>query len=126
MFYNVSEENYVLSTLNEFVKLWGSGNQANFEIECKNGQAWVKLSSFLGHPSDRHFVPHFHQQVPAHGPHGAPPAGGAKVSSNLNTFPGTFPQNTWNLIKIRGVHNWDKLFIAFLSINFQISSQNGR
>ena len=52
-----TEESFVLASLTEFVKLWGSGTQASFNLECRNGQAWFKLSSLLGPPNHPHFTP---------------------------------------------------------------------
>ena len=64
-----TEESFVLASLKEFVKLWGSGTQASFNLECRNGQAWFKLSSLLGPPNHPHFTP---PHVPRgdHGVHG--------------------------------------------------------
>ena len=44
-----NEEAFVLSTLKEFVKIWGSGSQAKLNFECRNGNAWVQLDFQLGH-----------------------------------------------------------------------------
>ena len=52
-----SEETFVLASLKEFVKLWGSGSQATFNLECRNGQAWFHLGARLGHPAFPHFYP---------------------------------------------------------------------
>ena len=54
MNYSNTEEAFVLSSLKEFVKVWGSGRQGYFNLECRNGLACVKLSFDLGHPSDLH------------------------------------------------------------------------
>ena len=62
-----TEEGFALASLKEFVKLWGSGTKASFHLECQDGQAWFKLSSFLGHPGSPHFAPphsHPEQQYP--------------------------------------------------------------
>ena len=64
-----TEEAFVLANLKEFVKIWGSGNQALFQLECRNGQALLKLSCPLGSPADRHFVP---PHVQHHGIHDQP------------------------------------------------------
>lgn len=40
------------------MKVWGSGSQAQINIECKDGMAWIKLALQLGHPAHQHFVPH--------------------------------------------------------------------
>ena len=62
-----TEETFILSSLKEFVKLWGSGCQANFQLQCSNGQVSFNFSSKLGAPADRHFVPH--ELHPHHGFH---------------------------------------------------------
>lgn len=67
-----TEEAFVLASLKEFVKLWGSGSQASFQLECNNGQACFKLSSQLGSPADRHFVPPVPRRRDCHGVHGSP------------------------------------------------------
>ena len=63
-----TEEAFVLASLKEFVKLWGSGSQASFQLECKDRQACLKFSTQLGSPADLHFVPPF----PSHGFHERP------------------------------------------------------
>ena len=63
-----TEEKFILASLKEFVKLWGSGRQANFQLQCCDGQVAFKFSAQLGAPADRHFVP----PNPQHGFH-APP-----------------------------------------------------
>ena len=61
-----TEESFVLSSLKEFVKAWGSGNHAYFNLECKNGSACIQLSFNLGHPGETHHhgphQPHFQTQ----------------------------------------------------------------
>ena len=52
-----TEEAFVLASLKEFVKLWGSGFQASLNLECRNGQAWFQLGGRLGHPALPHFCP---------------------------------------------------------------------
>ena len=66
---SLSEEAFALASLKEFVKLWGSGSRATFQIECNNGQAILQFSSQLGAPADRHFVPPNVPRHPQHGPH---------------------------------------------------------
>jgi hypothetical protein len=66
---NLSEEAFALASLKEFVKLWGSGSRAFFQLECSNGQAHLQFSSLLGAPTDRHFVPP-HVPGPGHPQHG--------------------------------------------------------
>ena len=61
-----TEEAFVLSSLKEFVKLWGSGSQANLQLECNEGKACIRFSAQIGSPADLHFVPH----IPRHGVHG--------------------------------------------------------
>ena len=52
-----TEEAFVLASLKEFVKLWGSGTQASLNLECKNGQAWIHFGAMLGSPASSHFDP---------------------------------------------------------------------
>ena len=52
-----TKESFVLASLKEFVKLWGSGCQATFNLECRNGQAWFQLGGRLGHPAFHHYCP---------------------------------------------------------------------
>ena len=61
-----NEEAFILASLKEFVKLWGSGRDASFKLECYNGQAWFRLDSKLGAPGSPHFEPHVPQN---HFPH---------------------------------------------------------
>ena len=58
-----TEEAFVLSTLKEFVKIWGSGSHANLNLECLNGNAWVKLAFQLGSPASQHYLPHHAPQT---------------------------------------------------------------
>ena len=60
----ITEEAFILPSLKEFVKAWGSGSQASFNIVCKQEQAFLNMSSLLGHPTAGHFVP-----AHAPGPH---------------------------------------------------------
>ena len=73
-----TEEAFVLASLKEFVKLWGSGSQAFFQLQCVDGQASLKFSSQLGSPADIHFhqqhrYPHhqhgFREEEPLHHQH---------------------------------------------------------
>ena len=58
-----SEENFVLASLQEFMKAWASGHQAQLKIECQSGRAWLQLGFQLGHPSSpHHCVSRPHQQ----------------------------------------------------------------
>ena len=67
-----TEEAFILASRKEFVKAGIYGSQASFNIECKQGQAFLKMSSLLGHPTARHFVPahapgpHDHVEQPFH------------------------------------------------------------
>ena len=49
-----TEEAFVLSSLKEFVKVWGSGRKANLNLECRNGLACIKLSFNLANPASVH------------------------------------------------------------------------
>ena len=53
-----TEEAFVLASLKEFVKLWGSGSHSFYNLECRNGQAWIKFGSQLGSPGSTHFLHH--------------------------------------------------------------------
>ena len=53
-----------MSSLKEFVKIWGSGRQASFNLECRNGLACIKLNFYLGPPASPH---------PGSPPHHSPP-----------------------------------------------------
>ena len=65
-----TEEAFILASLKEFVRLWGSGTQASFHLECRNRKAWFKLATELGAPSSRHFIPPPVPSQDHHGPHG--------------------------------------------------------
>jgi hypothetical protein len=62
-----TEETFILSSLKEFVKLWGSGCHPNLQLQCSNGQVSFNFSAQLGGPADRHFVPN--EPHPHHGFH---------------------------------------------------------
>ena len=64
MSYCNTEEAFVLSNLKEFVKIWGSGGRAQFNLECKNGSAWIKLKVKVADPASPHYHPRHHE--PAH------------------------------------------------------------
>ena len=66
-----TEEAFVLSSLKEFVKMWGSGCKAQFQLECKERQVWLKMSAQLGAPAERHFVPHVPTEEPRQEHHGS-------------------------------------------------------
>ena len=66
MNFSSTEEGFVLASLKEFVKVWGSGGQANLNLECRDGSACIKLKFDLGHPGQSH-VPrpqYLHQTKP--------------------------------------------------------------
>ena len=52
--YMNTEENFLLSSLNEFVKVWASGNQAFMNVKCENGRATLSLGFQLGAPQSPH------------------------------------------------------------------------
>ena len=62
------EESFVLASLQEFVKVWSSGHQANFNLNCENGRAWLSLGFQLGSPSSPH-----HRNFGHPRPHGSVP-----------------------------------------------------
>ena len=64
MNFSTTEEAFVLSSLKEFVKVWGSGRQANFNLECRNGLACIKLNFYLGPPASPHSGYQQHQPPP--------------------------------------------------------------
>ena len=66
--FNLSEEAFILSSLNEVVRVWARGyGQASFNLNIKDGVADLQLGFQLGHPAD----PHLHQQSEPH--HHLPP-----------------------------------------------------
>ena len=43
----------MMNTVTEFLKLWKSGRESVLNANCKNGRAWLNLSTYLGyHDSD--------------------------------------------------------------------------
>ena len=52
-----TDEAFLLSSLKEFVKIWGSGNQATLHVECRNGKAFLRMETVLGQPSAQHYNP---------------------------------------------------------------------
>ena len=52
--YRNTEEHFLLSSLNEFVKVWASGNQAFMNVKCENGRATLSLGFQLGAPLSPH------------------------------------------------------------------------
>ena len=65
------EETFIFASLQEFVKVWSSGHQASFNLNCENGRAWLSLGFQLGTPSSPHHLgvghpppTHLHGSVP--------------------------------------------------------------
>ena len=55
---NFTEEAFLLSSLQEVVKIWGKGiGKASFSLQVDNGTADLQLGFKLGLPSDLHVVP---------------------------------------------------------------------
>ena len=73
--YNYTEEAFLLSSLQEMVKVWASGSgKAGFNLNICDGLAELQLNFQLGHPSDAHCNPylptsHQHPQQQVHQPH---------------------------------------------------------
>ena len=64
--YNYTEEAFLLSSLQEMVKVWASGSgKAGFNLSISDGLAELQLNFQLGHPSEAHFdlknLPQCHQ-----------------------------------------------------------------
>ena len=56
--FNYTEEAFLLSSLQEVVKVWARGSgQASFDLQVTNGVADLKLGFRLGHPADLHSEP---------------------------------------------------------------------
>ena len=51
------KEDLVFDTFTRCIQLWNNGHQASFSIECKDGEAMMKFSAFLGSQENRNFVP---------------------------------------------------------------------
>ena len=51
-----NEERFVLASLKEFVKTWGSGNAGSFQLVCKDGQAKLSMEFSLESPGSSHFT----------------------------------------------------------------------
>ena len=60
--YMNTEEHFLLSSVNEFVKFWASGNQGFLNVNCENGRATLSLGFQLSSPQAPHFFP-FHQNI---------------------------------------------------------------
>jgi hypothetical protein len=55
---NNTEEAFLISSLNEIVKVWARGSgQAKFDLNICDGVAELSLNFKLGHPSDQHCDP---------------------------------------------------------------------
>ena len=52
-----SEESFVLASLKEFVKTWGTGRDGSFQLVCKDGQAKLSMEFSLEKPGNPHFTP---------------------------------------------------------------------
>ena len=64
MNFSNTEESVVLSSLNEFVKVWGSGGESYLNLECRDGLACINPSFNLGHLNTPELSPVF-QPSPA-------------------------------------------------------------
>ena len=49
-----SEAGFIFASMTEFIHLWRSGKEASINIDCKNKQAFLKISCSLGHPDQPH------------------------------------------------------------------------
>ena len=52
-----NEERFVLASLKEFVKTWGTGGEGSFQLDCKGGQCKMSMELNLGAPGSSHFTP---------------------------------------------------------------------
>jgi hypothetical protein len=52
-----SEESFVLASLKEFVKTWGTGRDGSFQLVCKDGQTKLSMEFSLEAPGSLHFTP---------------------------------------------------------------------
>ena len=52
-----NEERFVLASLKEFVKTWGTGRAGSFQLVCKEGQAKLSMEFSLETPGCPHFTP---------------------------------------------------------------------
>ena len=55
--YNQSEEAFLLTCVNEVIKVWSSHGQATLNISIEEGQAALHLGFQLGEPRDPHQLP---------------------------------------------------------------------
>ena len=51
-----NEERFVLASLKEFVKTWGTGGEGCFQLDCKDGQCKMSMELNLG-PQEVLFLP---------------------------------------------------------------------
>ena len=52
-----NEERFVLASLKEFVKTWGSGRAGSFQLVCDEGHAKLSMEFSLETPGSSHFTP---------------------------------------------------------------------
>ena len=52
-----NEERFVLASLKEFVKTWGTDRASSFQLVCKDGQAKLSMKFPLETPGSSHFTP---------------------------------------------------------------------
>ena len=52
-----NEERFVLASLKEFVKTWGSGRAGSFQLVCDEGHAKLSMEFSLETPGSAHFTP---------------------------------------------------------------------
>ena len=52
-----SKESFVLASLKEFVKTWGTGRDGSFQLVCKDGQAKLSMEFSLEAPGSLHLTP---------------------------------------------------------------------
>ena len=53
---SATSASFVFASLQEFVNLWRSGNEASFKVDCKDGKASLSFSCNLGNPD--HHIQH--------------------------------------------------------------------
>ena len=52
------------STVTEFIKLWKNGREAALNANCKNGRAWLNLSTYLGYYGNDESESFFPEETP--------------------------------------------------------------
>jgi hypothetical protein len=52
-----NEERFVLASLKEFVKTWGTGRAGSFQLVCEDGRAKLSMEFHLEKPGNLHFTP---------------------------------------------------------------------